>query len=203
VPQPPASGPKPCLLSPGAGRRARGRRTLLPVRASVAATLRWLVTALAVLSVVMVPVSGWVFWRLSRTWPSGSVNAAVCDGLYSLYIVDWLLPGQGAWRLELSPPLSGRVVPTWYWWHFAVRDAHHLGSRWRTLVFPTWTPAVLALAACTAVWVGPVRRRARLRRKGSCTNCGYDLRATPSATICPECGTPREVQPEPTPARIA
>jgi hypothetical protein len=57
---------------------------------------------------------------------------------------------------------------------------------WRV---PYWVPFVL-LAALPLCWLSVLLRN-RLRdadvRKGRCTTCGYDLRASPER--CPECGT--------------
>ncbi|MCC6321349.1 MAG: hypothetical protein IT438_07935 [Phycisphaerales bacterium] len=67
----------------------------------------------------------------------------------------------------------------------------------RTLPYlPIW-PALLAnilfyftlFAATTAA--ARALTRFRRRRRGQCPRCAYDLRATPPASPCPECGTAR------------
>ena len=70
----------------------------------------------------------------------------------------------------------------------------------RTVFAPAWFVS-LAAAAFPAWWVPREwrhRRRLLRRRRGQCTRCGYDLRATPAEPKaggallgrCPECGTP-------------
>ncbi len=57
-----------------------------------------------------------------------------------------------------------------------------------SIVFPMWFTA-LVLAIAPALGLRTVRRRwreARWARRGFCTKCGYDLRASPER--CPECG---------------
>src|SRR4051812_40688425 len=56
------------------------------------------------------------------------------------------------------------------------------------VVAPYWAPALL-LAPLPLLWARVSHRRWRQRsrrRHGRCTQCGYDLRASP--TTCPECG---------------
>jgi hypothetical protein len=48
-------------------------------------------------------------------------------------------------------------------------------------------------ALAWGLWQIPlaIRRRSR-RRAGKCVKCGYDLRATPAGSPCPECGEPKQ-----------
>jgi hypothetical protein len=55
-------------------------------------------------------------------------------------------------------------------------------SKW---TLPWWLPAGAASVLPTFRCIATLRRR-RLRRRGLCERCGYDLRATPDR--CPECG---------------
>ena len=71
------------------------------------------------------------------------------------------------------------------------RSAEALGFAWRDV--PTgwslYVPCSLTTAVLwtpAAIWVIRRGRRARRRRSGRCTQCGYDLRGTPDR--CPECG---------------
>ncbi len=59
------------------------------------------------------------------------------------------------------------------------------GSGWE-LIVPHWF-AVICSTVLPLLWIRQTRRRRRERVQGACTNCGYDLRATPDR--CPECAT--------------
>jgi predicted RNA-binding Zn-ribbon protein involved in translation (DUF1610 family) len=60
---------------------------------------------------------------------------------------------------------------------------------WPGFALNTLFYAVLAWG----VWQVPLAMRRRSRRRaGRCIKCGYDLRATPAASPCPECGEPKQ-----------
>src|SRR5207248_7922708 len=66
---------------------------------------------------------------------------------------------------------------------------------------PLWQPLTLGLvfpALWTMLHLTPAMTRARRLRRGACSNCGYDLRATPAR--CPECGSIPKDAPEETTA---
>ena len=63
----------------------------------------------------------------------------------------------------------------------------------RILSFPAWLVALVAGCWPVGSIALLIRRRRRFTGIGCCSNCGYDLRATPSPggellPICPECG---------------
>lgn len=62
----------------------------------------------------------------------------------------------------------------------------------RTIGFPHWLLAA-ALAILPASWCWLRFRRSRRRRAGACSDCEYDLRASPER--CPECGRPADRPP--------
>jgi hypothetical protein len=61
---------------------------------------------------------------------------------------------------------------------------------WLIVGTTTLLPALWLALSARGVWTA--RRLNRRRRSGLCTACGYDLRGTPGAPRCPECGRDRE-----------
>jgi len=75
-------------------------------------------------------------------------------------------------------------MPSFEWSSFAFPPINGVTWSGRTVTFPHWIPFLLTgawPAWAAAMWI---RRRTR---KGFCSSCGYDLRASPSGA-CPECG---------------
>jgi hypothetical protein len=69
---------------------------------------------------------------------------------------------------------------------FAVLDAPVAHFESWGVVVPIWSLVALALPL-PLLWLAWRIRRRRLTSRGRCSQCGYDLRATPGR--CPECGT--------------
>ena len=112
-------------------------------------------------------------------------------------------------RDEVRPPINYLLFEspdpddTWASWDQAGFAYYHKRSvaKSRLAVIaaaPGWS-IVLASAIFPLTWI-TTRIRARLRRRrllrqGLCLHCGYDLRATPTGSPCPECGKPFPTNP--------
>ncbi len=69
-------------------------------------------------------------------------------------------------------------------WHFSKSDYAKDTDIWITL--PYWLLYII-FSIFPFLWWRKKRRLKKIKAKGCCQTCGYDLRATPGR--CPECGT--------------
>lgn len=125
-------------------------------------------------------------------WPTRTGRAGVdsCRGSLSVGRVD-VPPAALATiprgNLFTSKPASRaaaeRLKPAWSFAGFALAHFDFGGMQATELHVPFWV-LVLSTGVTPAVYV--VRRLRAPLRLGTCRQCGYDLRATP--TRCPECG---------------
>lgn len=124
----------------------------------------------------------------------------VASGWYSVcYIYEGGVAGLfaqgGAIRIVKVSGSTGFLVPDGWnltsWWslwgnwgsHFLWKFDWHSNPSYLFCSIPLW-PVVLALIIANCCWYW--RNAAKRLRPGCCTQCGYDLRATPER--CPECG---------------
>jgi hypothetical protein len=90
----------------------------------------------------------------------------------------WRTPDTARRILAFLPGLMRDQGRTW---NLAPFSVHNYSTLW----LPLWPALLLCMLPLLLAVRGPIRRRVR-RRRGLCTNCGFDLRA--SAGVCPECG---------------
>jgi hypothetical protein len=106
-------------------------------------------------------------------------------GAYHGYLGLCLSPKDPA-DIYYKPKLPApRLIPALNTSRTAPLYQHHPWFDIRLLVLPFWW-LVAATAFFPLLWIVLFLRQLRRNQQHLCTNCGYDLRATP--TQCPECG---------------
>ena len=94
--------------------------------------------------------------------------------------------GQVVGRSRFTWPAAG-PMPGFRGEHFVSNlNPGHRCDEW-VVAAPAWLPMAV-LAVMPALWAYRFVKARRGARLGLCSNCGYDLRASPDR--CPECGRP-------------
>ena len=152
-------------------------------------------TTLSAVSLVLFVVAV-VLWFVSYRFPP---NRAGGDSL-NFNDTDprwWILSVRG--RLILCRQNGrewGEEFPGFDFAGFAYGGLRGPAGSLYNLAIPHWSAAAVALAL-PLIWARSTLRHRRERRRaraGQCSQCGYDLRATPER--CPECGAVEQRGPE-------
>jgi hypothetical protein len=146
---------------------------------------RQLFTVVAALSLAAA-VSLGVLWVKSYRFPP---NRAGGDSITFTHVDPqwWVLSARG--RITLCRQEGrdwGKEFPGFNAAGFQYAGLRGPNGSLYNISVPHWFPAALFMLA-PVTWVITERRRRHRPRRGRCTRCGYDLRATPGR--CPECGT--------------
>jgi hypothetical protein len=159
---------------------------------------------------VAAAANGKAAWHLAvpRDWPDPDVcfaSTSPASDLSRLEFTELLgYPTRWGWPTTIEKKsgwpfrcLSGWGIgepPVSFEWHGIVAIGDHL-DRANILLpyYPIWPGFALNTlfyaALAWGVWQVPLAMRRRSRRRaGKCARCGYDLRATPAGSPCPECG---------------
>jgi hypothetical protein len=130
------------------------------------------------------PFKARAYWyELRMGWPFPCLHGGFCENEAS--------DGGRMWSKYGVVPITRRA---WYWGPF-----HKLPTTVGMPLIPDWLPFLACVAFYGALsFAVPIAWRAgrralaqrRYRRRGRCTQCGYDLRGSPER--CPECGFERQ-----------
>ena len=164
------------------------RRRCLRLTAVACGALCLLTVSLWVISYSYWPRVGY-FWNVDGGGGQRGVILEAMDG--RVRVERWRCAEPGTWstgfysawvRLPGPPRLGVRDLFRW----FELTQWTKQALAWYEIIsVPAWLPSVLLAAPAVVGARAAMRKRVRERR-GLCSRCGYDLRATPER--CPECG---------------
>ncbi|MBX3359110.1 MAG: hypothetical protein KF745_11875 [Phycisphaeraceae bacterium] len=114
------------------------------------------------------------------------------DGEWAVLTTGWPFRSFAAWEVVWytgRAPIKSGVLerPGHTAWDRINRRWIACSPRWPQLLA---NALIFAAAAIGLLELSLLARRSLRRRRGRCTLCGYDLRATPPPAPCPECGQP-------------
>jgi hypothetical protein len=123
--------------------------------------------------------------------PSISLGGSPADGTASRLLSSPEFSRNEALALRVPPRPAPQKTPAFgfttssYWAPPIYRYERYAVRAWIVILLvllPLWWSLLRAIVR---------RRQRRIRkRRGLCEQCGYDLRGSPAANACPECGTP-------------
>jgi hypothetical protein len=145
--------------------------------------------------------SGGSFEGLPASGSSWRMNSGVVD---SFWMCGDDMINNGALQMPPEYPILAADVQYARWWtfkgfqlvtggktnYFQNPATGKYGSQsWqiKSVTIPFWALALIALIM-PSFWLAKALHRGKMINPGTCTKCGYDLRA--SHERCPECGTP-------------
>jgi len=176
------------------------KRRIFHVATALSALMLMVLLVLTVRGIFVTDILEKSSWGSSDSWWLLSVQSRCGELVFVDVRNSGLILNQITPQLltrKLSYRRTGRIYDAhWYWPILGIHSRAWPApnaTTWENVYIsvPDWM-LIVAAGILPMVWWARWRQM-RLRRKGLCLNCGYDLRA--SSERCPECGTeiPRPV----------